>query len=456
MTSRNPATPHPTRRPFIAATADFASGRTSPRDYLEQCLAQIDALEPKIGAFVNQNRDGARLAADRASARWRAGKPLSPIDGMPVGIKDIIETEDMPTEMGSPIFAGWRSGRDAATVAALREAGAVIVGKTVTTEFASTEPRGTRNPWDLARTPGGSSSGSAASVAVGMLPAALGTQVIGSIVRPASFCGVYGFKPSIGAINRGGSCDYLSQSCDGALAATLADAWIMLRQISARAGGDPGYPGLGGPMDLPAAVKPRRLALFEGAGWAEVTEPARAAFAAAVARISSAGVECVTRAQSPALAALETAIADANRVARTINNWEFRWPANVYRDRRGKDGGLSAAMLDRLARAEAMTLEEYQGLIAERARIRGVYAELARHCDACLTLPAIGAAPVGLGSTGNPICAVPGSLLGVPAISLPLLSAEEMPLGLQVMGFEQKDATAIAAAHWIDGLFAGH
>jgi len=142
-----------------------------------------------------------------------------------MGVKDIIETTDMPTEMGSPLFEGWRSGRDAATVVALRKAGAVVLGKTVTTEFAATEPRGTRNPWDLARTPGGSSSGSAAAVAAGLVSAALGTQVVGSIVRPASYCGCVGFKPSVGAINRGGSHDYLSQSCTGVLAATLDDAW---------------------------------------------------------------------------------------------------------------------------------------------------------------------------------------------------------------------------------------
>src|ERR1700758_976718 len=131
-------------RSYLAHAAQFASGAESPRDFLEACLANLNAWEPKVGAFVNLNIEGARTAADRASARWRAGAPLSPIDGMPVGIKDIIETADMPTEMGSPLFAGFRSERDGASVVALREAGAVIVGKTVTTEFASTEPRGTR------------------------------------------------------------------------------------------------------------------------------------------------------------------------------------------------------------------------------------------------------------------------------------------------------------------------
>ena len=450
MNARNPATPHPTRRPFHAATGDFVGERDTPRKYLERCLERIAELEPKIGAFVTLNPDGARRAADRSSARWRAGKPLSPIDGMPVGVKDIIETEDMPTQMGSPLYDGWRSGRDAATVAALREAGAVIVGKTVTTEFASSEPRGTRNPWDLERTPGGSSSGSAASVAVGMLPMGLGTQVIGSIVRPAGYCGVYGFKPSLGGINRGGSHDGLSQSCDGALAATLDDAWLSLREISARAGGDPGFPGLAGPRSIPTAFKPRRLAMLETAGWSKAVPAARAALEAASARLAAAGVEIATRANRPEVAEVETAIADAMPVSRAINDWETRWPTNVYRDR----PGLSRAMLERLAHSEAMSLEDYQKLLLDRARIRAAYAKLASVCDGCITLTAPDAAPLGLGSTGDPIFAVPGSCLGVPALSLPLLEVEGLPLGFQVMGFEQQDAAAFAIAVWIDGQLA--
>ena len=203
----------------------------------------------------------ARAAADRSSERWRAGKPLSPIDGMPVGIKDIIETVDMPTQMGSPLFAGWRSEKDAACVRALRDAGAVILGKTVTTEFAASEPRGTRNPWNIAHTPGGSSSGSAAAVAAGIVSAALGTQVIGSTIRPASFCGCVGFKPSVNALNREGSHDYQSQSCTGILGASLADVWQIAHEIVARVGGDAGTPGLQGPDTLPPAQRaapPRR------------------------------------------------------------------------------------------------------------------------------------------------------------------------------------------------------
>ena len=176
---------------------------------------------------------------------------------MPIGVKDIIETIDMPTENGSPLFAGFRGNRDGASVAALREAGGVIVGKTVTTEFAWMQPRATRNPWDETRTPGGSSSGSAAAVAVGAISVGLGTQVFGSILRPASFCGCFGFKPTVGAINRGGSHDALSQSTHGPLAASLPEAWQVAYEISTARGR---RPGLSRPLrsaDLPRAHRSR-------------------------------------------------------------------------------------------------------------------------------------------------------------------------------------------------------
>ena len=262
----------PIMRPYLAAAENFASGKETPRKFLEQSLALLDQWEPRIGAFVCTNVPAARAAADNSTARWRAGKPLSAIDGMPVGIKDIIETVDMPTEMGSPLFAGWRSQKDAACVRALRDAGAVIIGKTVTTEFAASEPRGTRNPWNTAHTPGGSSSGSAASVAAGIVSAALGTQVISSTVRPASYCGCVGFKPTVNALNRQGSHDYQSQSCTGILGASLEDTWQVAHEIVARVGGDAGTPGLQGPDKAPAAKKPRVLAVLETAGW-DVASP---------------------------------------------------------------------------------------------------------------------------------------------------------------------------------------
>jgi Asp-tRNA(Asn)/Glu-tRNA(Gln) amidotransferase A subunit family amidase len=439
----------PTPQPiaFFSAVAGFEAGVGTPRDLLERCLERLAEFEPKVEAFVCHGIAAARVAADRATERWRSGRPLSPIDGMPVGIKDIIETVDMPTGQGSPLWAGTQTGRDAASVAALREAGAVILGKTVTTEFASSEPLGpTRNPWDPARTPGGSSSGSAAAVACGMVPAALGTQVVGSIIRPASFCGCVGYKPSVGGINRGGSYDYFSQSCTGLLAASLEDAWLVATAIVARAGGDPGYPGVQGPLAPPPASSPRRLALLETAGWAIAAPEARAALETTAAKLAAAGVAIVSRREDPALAALETAIADAEGLVRRINAWEGRWPLNTYRDIDA--GKLSQAALDRLTTAESMTLAEHGANLARRREIRAQFAALAASYDGAVTLPATGAAPIGLGYTGNPVFAVPFSLLGVPTVSLPLLAAEGLPLGLQVVGFEGGDARLFAVAAW--------
>jgi Asp-tRNA(Asn)/Glu-tRNA(Gln) amidotransferase A subunit family amidase len=438
-------------KPYLSATPRFASGEDTPREFLERCLADLAALEPKIGAFVNLNLDRARAGADRATSRWRAGRPLSKIDGMPVGIKDIIETADMPTENGSPLFAGFRSERDGASVAALREAGAVVVGKTVTTEFAATEPRGTRNPHDLRRTPGGSSSGSAAAVGSGMLSAALGTQVIGSTIRPASYCGCVGFKVTVGALNRGGSYDGLSQSATGVLAATLEDAWQIAYEIAVRAGGDPGYPGLFGPASAPAAKKPRRVAFLETAGWATASAGAKQAMADALARIKAAGIEVLTPQSHAKVGAVEAAIAPARPLSMRINGWESRWPLNTYRERDASK--VSRVMLTRLAEAEAMSLGDYRNDLAQRDKARALYAELAVDCDACVSLAAPAAAPMGLESTGDPNCTVHASLLGIPAISLPVLADEGLPLGLQVTGFVNGDAEALAAAASIKALF---
>jgi len=440
--------PVPQAKPFLAAAAQFAGGQDTPRAYLERCLETLAAWEPKIGAFVCTNIDGSRAAADASSMRWRDNKPLSAIDGMPIGIKDIIETADMPTGMGSPLFDGWSSGRDAAAVVALREAGAVILGKTVTTEFAATEPRGTRNPWDPGRTPGGSSSGSAAAVAAGLVSAALGTQVMGSSVSPASYCGYVGFKPSVGGINRGGSHDELSQSCMGVLAATLEDAWQVASEIAARAGGDPGYQGLVGPLRMPPPARPQRLVFLETAGWQVASAEAKKAIQKSLALLSRNGIDILTRQSDQLVGAVEEAIADARALSIRINTWESRWPLNTYRNRDA--GKLSRAMLARLAQAEAMSLDDYRADLDERIRVRALYESLAAQCDACVTLAAPAAAPVGLSSTGDPVFAVPFSLLGVPAISLPLLREQGLPLGLQVTGFQGKDATTSAIAGWVE------
>jgi Asp-tRNA(Asn)/Glu-tRNA(Gln) amidotransferase A subunit family amidase len=314
----------------------------------------------------------------------------------------------------------------------------------VTTEFAATEPRGTRNPFDPSRTPGGSSSGSAAAVGAGVLPVGLGTQVIGSTLRPASFCGCYGFKPTVGALNRGGSYDGLSQSATGVIAASLPEAWQVAYEIAKRTGGDPGFPGLYGPATPPVPARPRQLALLETDGWADATPGAIKALEEALARLTQAGIAIATRYDHADIAAAETAIQGARELSLDINAWESRWPINTYSRRDA--GKLSQAMRDRLVQAEAMTIEDYRRMLTERQKRRDVYEALAPEFDASITLAAAGAAPVGLHSTGNPVFVVPASMLGIPAISLPVLADGGLPLGLQLMGFADRDAALFSCA----------
>jgi Asp-tRNA(Asn)/Glu-tRNA(Gln) amidotransferase A subunit family amidase len=432
---------------FHSCAPAFRAGTDTPSAFLERCLATIERLEPKVGAFVALNVEAARKTAVESTKRWRDGKPLSPIDGIPIGIKDIIETIDMPTQMGSDLYEGWRSERDAATVHALREAGAVVVGKTVTTEFAATTPRGTRNPWDLNRTPGGSSSGSAAAVACGMLPVALGTQGLGSILRPSSYCGCIGFKPTFGAVNRGGSLDSVSQSAHGALAASIEDIWLVLRAIVDRIGGDPGFIGLQGPADPPSPRKPRRLALLRTAGWAETDANVKRALTMMVDRLQGEGIELFVGDNHVRVAALEQALARSLTASLQLNAWDMRWPLNTFRDRDASK--ISKVMLERLAEAEVMTHADYQALVTERLRARVVWNALEGEFDGAVLLAATGPAPIGLQSSGNAVFAVPSSYLGSPGISLPLITVGGLPVGFQAMGFADRDAELIGVARWL-------
>ncbi len=433
---------------YLALAARFRSGETSPGRELEAHLARLDATEPTLRAFVHVARDSARAAAKASDERWKKDEPLSPVDGMAIGIKDILETADMPTGQGSPLWEGTHTGRDAASVYALREAGAVIVGKTTTTEFAAAHTFApTTNPHDPSRTPGGSSSGSAAAVGAGVLPAALGTQVIGSILRPASFCGAVGFKPSFGALNRAGSYDGLSQSSQGVLAATPADIWIVASAISRRVGGDAGFPGLAGPVLPPEPKPPRRLGVLQTAGWTKATAGARAAFDTARRRLSDLGVELADRGTDPDIEALEQAIADATRLSLSINAWESVW---MLGNAAARDAGkLSKPALDRLAEGRAMTPDDYRVLLARRRAIRDRHAATGARFDGLVALSAPGAAPVGLAFTGDSSMVVPGSLLGAPTVSLPLLADEGLPLGLQLLGLPGHDAELMAIVEWV-------
>jgi Asp-tRNA(Asn)/Glu-tRNA(Gln) amidotransferase A subunit family amidase len=277
--------------------------------------------------------------------------------------------------------------------------------------------------------------------------AALGTQVIGSTMRPATFCGVYGSKPTVNALNRQGCHDYQSQSCTGILAATLEDTWQVAYEIVARVGGDAGTPGLIGPDKAPAPAKPKRLAFLETAGWPIAEPAAREIMLETLQRLKGAGVAIATRQDDPKVEAAEKAIADAQPLSIRLNSFETRWFLRGARERDAQK--LSKVMQTRLTESEALTLDDYRAALAERSRIRALYADLASSYDGCLTLAAAAPAPKGLQSTGNAAFAVPSSLLGIPALTLPLFEIGGMPLGLQVLGFCNEDARAFALSGWL-------
>src|SRR5499426_1988038 len=309
---------------FHDAVAGFKSGADTPRAYLERCLETIEKRDHVVKAFVALNPAGARAAADESTARWKAGRPISSIDGMPIGVKDLLETKDMPTQMGCEAFRDNFPKRDNAAVWALRQAGAVILGKTTTAELGGSHPPTTTNPFDPARTAGGSSSGSAAAVGAGMIPAAIGTQVGGSIIRPAAYCGNVALKPTQGGINRGER-QATSMSTHGVHAGSVEDAWQVAIEIARCAGGDRGCLGLFGPPAPPVAAKPERLIILETEGWAALDAASRAGFAQLLEDLRRAGVTLLGRRDHRWIEALEQAIADGRAVCNAITGWENRW-----------------------------------------------------------------------------------------------------------------------------------
>ncbi len=440
---------------FAEAVADFRSGRDTPRELLERCIANIKERESRVKAFVTLDLGRARKAADASTRRYKDGKPLSMVDGCPVGIKDIMATRDMPTQMNSPVFKGWQSGQDAACVHALRKGGAIILGKTVTTEFAIGYSGPTTNPFDERRTPGGSSSGSAAGVGAGMMPVALGTQTQGSTLRPASFCGAFAFKPSIGALHMAGV-HPLSATCDhlGIIGATLADTWRIASQVSLGVA-SPGYGFLeGAGAKTPAPVKPRKLIRLYTRGWNEIDEVVAREFEDAIAELKDAGVEIVGRDDDPAVAAFEDALEQGVDGALDIVAYELRWPFEEYIERYGEAIGKRLHSL--VERANEMSPDDYAGLLEKRRAIREQCRALADSvgADAYVTLASSGPAIEGIEYSGSRAFLVYASWLGFPAFSLPLLQAHGLPFGVQLLGLGDQDGKLCATANWVTRVFA--
>ncbi len=441
---------------FHDAIPAFQAGADTPRAYLERCLEVVAAREPVVQAFAARNDAAARAAADASAARWKAGRPLSAIDGMPVGIKDLLETKDMPTQMGCAAYADNFPRRDNAAVLALRQAGAVIFGKTVTAELGGAHPGPTTNPFDPARTPGGSSSGSGAAVGAGMLPAAIGTQVGGSIIRPAAYCANFALKPTQGGINRGER-QATSMSTHGPHAGSIEDMWQVAIEIVCRVGGDRGCPGLSGPPTPPRARRPERLIVLETEGWAALDASSREALARLLAQLEAQGVALLRRTDDPLIEALEQAVSDARSVCGAITGWENRWSQRGLVDLYPED--VSPRAQATLAKAEAMTPAEYRAALLRRDIAQRVHAAIAPMADGIITLACPGPAPLWSGDppgqplvprpTGDFVFNAPSSLLFAPAVTLPLLAVGGMPVGVQVMRQPHADASCVAIGRWM-------
>jgi Asp-tRNA(Asn)/Glu-tRNA(Gln) amidotransferase A subunit family amidase len=425
-------------------------GVITSEQFVQACLARVAEVDADVQAWAFLDPDHA-LAQARAADEWRAGgHPTGPLHGVPVAVKDIIDTADMPTENGSVLCAGRTPRADAAVVAMLRAAGAIVMGKTVTTEFATYAPGKTRNPHHSGHTPGGSSSGSAAAVAAGMVPLALGSQTNGSTIRPAAFCGVHGFKPTHGLVPRAGVfC--LSRTLDhiGLFARSLEDLALLAEQVVGYDERDPDTrPRARVPFRAVAAEPvpiPPTFGWARTPHWDRVAPDAREAFAELVAHLGDRVEELE----------LSPAAADAVEWHRVI--MESEMAAGLDREWERGRARLSPSLRAQLERGRTGLALDY---LRARARIAELHASFddlfAQRYDAILTPAAPGTAPAGLDSTGDPIFCTLWTLCGMPALSLPLLQgADGLPLGVQLVGARHADARLLRTAIWLDHQLGG-
>jgi Asp-tRNA(Asn)/Glu-tRNA(Gln) amidotransferase A subunit family amidase len=428
----------------VEAARLIRDGVISSVELVEACLARVREVDAEVQAWAFLDPDHA-LAQARAADAWRLeGRPTGALHGVPVGIKDIIDTADMPTENGSALHAGRTPSRDAAVIAALRAAGAVIMGKTVTTEFATRFPGKTRNPHDPGHTPGGSSSGSAAAVAAGMVPLALGSQTTGSTIRPASYCGVYGFKPTHGLISRHGMLR-LSRTLDhvGLFARSVEDIALALEQLTEGDERDPDTrPRPRVPYGRLAAEEPPlppMFAFMRTPLWDRVDADAREAFGELVESLGPQVEEVELLSASSEVAEWHRVISEAEIAASLAPEWD-----------KGRDR-LSAVLRARIESGRAVRALEYLQALARIPELQGSLTELfEQRYDAILTPAAFGTAPAGLESTGDPAPCAMWTLAGTPAINVPLMrGANGLPLGVQLVGDRHADARLLRTARWL-------
>lgn len=425
------------------AAADIREGRISATELVADCLARIDEVDGNIQAWKFLDRDHAMRQAEAADFHRKQGKALGPLHGVPIGIKDIFDTGDMPTAFGSPFWAGRTPRRDSAAVARLRAAGAVIMGKTVTTEYAFRTPGKTANPHDPTRTPGGSSSGSAAAVAAYMIPGAIGSQTSGSVIRPAAFCGVVGFKPTHGLISRGGAL-MLSRTLDhvGVFARSVEDAALLAEAMAGFDEEDADTRSMARPPLSSVAASepplPPRFAFVRTPAWKDAEPATVAAFDELVGALGESVSE-VALSESFEQAYTHQPIVMAVEMAH-----------NLARDYAQAGDALSAPLRQMIERGREPPAVDYLRAVAARAQLNAALDPIFEEYDAILTPAAPGVAPKGLGSTGNPVFNMLWTYLGTPAVTLPLLRSETgMPLGVQLVGRRDNDARLLRTARWL-------
>jgi Asp-tRNA(Asn)/Glu-tRNA(Gln) amidotransferase A subunit family amidase len=401
----------------------IGDGRLDPLDLMEACLERIGERERQVRAFAWFNTDEVRRGG---TARQ------GPLHGLPIGVKDVLDTADMPSEYGSPIWRGWRPRADAAAVAWARRAGGVVIGKTVTTEFATRQPGPTANPHNPGHTPGGSSSGSAAGVAAGFFPLAYGTQTAGSVIRPAAYCGVVGYKPSFGMINRFGM-KLMSESLDtvGVLARSVADCALFAGAVAGR--------DLGNPDSRPERAP--RIGICRSPAWSGALPETQALLPRVAAALARAGADVVERELSPGVAA----VAEAHKVVVTSESGRaMGWELANAREQISDD--LRERLEFGLAQTEAAAAEAH----AVFQRAQRTFPSCMEGLDALVTPSAPGQAPEGLGWTGDPAFNLIWTSLHVPCVTVPAGNGPDgLPLGIQIVTRIGEDRQALAWAQWV-------
>jgi Asp-tRNA(Asn)/Glu-tRNA(Gln) amidotransferase A subunit family amidase len=414
----------------LALARGVEAGELTARKLVETCAEAIAAREKDIGAFATLDLDGARRAAEDSRL---ASLPLR---GLPVAFKDIFDTADLPTQYGSPLYAGHRPAADASAVVMTRQAGGIVIGKTVTTQFASLVPSATRNPRNLSHTPGGSSAGSAAAVAAGMVPIAFGTQTAGSVIRPAAFCGVAAFKPSYRLIPMVGVKDVAwhldTAGLFGAGVADVAFATAAVLQRDLRVDG--------------ATPASPRIALARTHLWPQASPAMQRAVEAAARIAQAAGAKVVELALSPI-------VEDAYEAQFTIQDYEniraLAFEYDRHRDR------IDPLLRTQLERAAAISADEYDAARRLASRGRQLLADAMANYDVILTPSAPGSAPHGFASTGDPMFNRLWTLMGAPCVNIAGLSDDNgLPLGIQIVGRFGRDHAALEAALFVEQAIA--